>query len=204
MRAAAFFARGLDVTRALGHGWGTAILLTNLGLARLRLGQVAAAAALLEESLALAHASGNDEAVEGALHNLANVRSAQGDDTRAAALFAEALSLQQALGVVTNAPLTLEDVAVWLGKRGYARDAVRLAAAAAALRATSALPLPADEREEQDPLLAAARRRLGDASFAAAWAEGQALSLDHAIAAARDLCAGFQGSPPLLGEARAP
>jgi hypothetical protein len=38
------------------------------------------------------------------------------------------------------------------------------------------------QRAEYERQIAAARSRLGDSAFAAAWAEGQAMSLEEAVA----------------------
>jgi hypothetical protein len=45
-------------------------------------------------------------------------------------------------------------------------------------------PLPPAERAEHHRSAAAVRTVLGEAAFTAAWAEGRAMSLDDAIAAA--------------------
>ena len=55
---------------------------------------------------------------------------------------------------------------------------------AAGLRASAGAPLPPADRDRYAALVAAVRAALGEAAFTAAWAEGQALPLDAAIAAA--------------------
>ena len=70
------------------------------------------------------------------------------------------------------------------GGRGTldARRAALLFGAAATLRATLGAPLPPIDRPVYDRHLAAARTRLGEAGWAAAWAEGRNMSLDQALA----------------------
>jgi hypothetical protein len=65
--------------------------------------------------------------------------------------------------------------------RGQAARAARLFGAAAALRDTiGARPDPGD-RAENEPNVAAARTALGEQAFAAAWANGRAMTLEEAI-----------------------
>ncbi|GAC1433927.1 MAG: hypothetical protein NVSMB65_07960 [Chloroflexota bacterium] len=56
--------------------------------------------------------------------------------------------------------------------------------ATAALRASLRIPLPAADRTAHESLVAAARAALGDEAFARAWAAGQALLPEQAIAEA--------------------
>jgi hypothetical protein len=60
--------------------------------------------------------------------------------------------------------------------------AARLLAAAAALRETADSTRISDEQVEYDAAVAAVRAQLGESAWASAWAEGQAMSLDHAVA----------------------
>src|SRR5262249_52477903 len=63
-----------------------------------------------------------------------------------------------------------------------ALQAARLFGAAAVLREAANAPLAARHRAEYERQVAAARALLDPASFAAAWAEGQAMTLDEAVA----------------------
>jgi hypothetical protein len=58
---------------------------------------------------------------------------------------------------------------------------VRLLGAAAAMRGEIGTPLPIVDRAAIEDAMATARAVLGEASFAAAWTAGQALSLEQAI-----------------------
>jgi hypothetical protein len=60
--------------------------------------------------------------------------------------------------------------------------AARLFGTAEELRAAMGALLPPAERAEHDRAAAAIRTALGAAAFAAAWAEGRAMSLDEAVA----------------------
>src|SRR5262249_58383083 len=63
-----------------------------------------------------------------------------------------------------------------------ARRAARLFGAAAVLREVIGAPLPPSERAKHAGLVGRARAMLEDEEFAAAWAEGQAMDADQAVA----------------------
>jgi hypothetical protein len=67
--------------------------------------------------------------------------------------------------------------------QGHLLDAVRLWAAADALREAAHMHLPPATRasSKYDNDLARARAQLGEALFTAAWAEGRAMSVEQAI-----------------------
>src|SRR5437764_13318892 len=66
--------------------------------------------------------------------------------------------------------------------QGQPERGTRLCAAAAALRTAIGAPLTPDERAIHEDTLASARAALGEEAFVAAWAHGQALPLEQAIA----------------------
>ena len=77
--------------------------------------------------------------------------------------------------------------------RGRDAAAVRLCAAAAALRGTAGERDPSSFRELTEQVITELREALGEERFAAAWAEGRALSLDAAVALALEQTAGPPG-----------
>jgi hypothetical protein len=66
--------------------------------------------------------------------------------------------------------------------QGQPERGAHLLGAVAALRAGLGLPVPPSERAAQEHAVAAAHAALGEDAFAAAWAKGQSMSLEHAIA----------------------
>jgi class 3 adenylate cyclase len=80
--------------------------------------------------------------------------------------------------------LFLEETASIIGATGHAERAARLFGAAAALRDALGAPRPAAGRDDYERDLLATGAQLGPRAFAAAWAEGQAMSAEQAIAAA--------------------
>jgi hypothetical protein len=71
--------------------------------------------------------------------------------------------------------------AIDVAERQPAR-AAHLFGAASALREALGAPLPPPDRPTYDCALESARGQLGKQAFATAWAEGQAMTLEQAIA----------------------
>jgi hypothetical protein len=142
---------------------------------------------LLEESLALFRETGERRLIPEVLANLGLVWHEQGDDGRAAALLAESLALPHTGGPSMCSVLqALEGVAGVAGVQGQPERAARLFGATDVLRAALGLPVRPADRRRYDRAVRAVHAALGDATFAAAWAAGRALSLEHAIAEATD------------------
>jgi DNA-binding NarL/FixJ family response regulator len=70
-----------------------------------------------------------------------------------------------------------------VAQQGETIWAERLLAAAAALRDSLGVPLPPVCRAEYERSLAAARAQLDEQAFAVAWAEGQSMTWEQALAA---------------------
>jgi hypothetical protein len=66
------------------------------------------------------------------------------------------------------------------------RAATRLLETAQALREAIGSPMAPPDRPLVDRAVAAARRSLGEGAFSMAWAEGQAMTLEQAVAYALD------------------
>jgi hypothetical protein len=95
-------------------------------------------------------------------------------------LYEESLTLFRALGDKRGIAYGLEGMARVSTAPGAALEVRERAAAA--LRQTIGALLSLNERADHDRKVAAVRTALGDAAFGAAWAEGQTLTLDQAIA----------------------
>ncbi|HEY7118703.1 MAG TPA: LuxR C-terminal-related transcriptional regulator, partial [Tepidisphaeraceae bacterium] len=117
-----------------------------------------------------------------ALRGLASVAYKQRDLRRALALTHEVLSLAWAQGWPVY--VYLEDIGDVAGRVGMPEVAARLYGVAHEERERYGRPIPPVFREEVERDMTVARRALGDAAFAAAWADGRALPLDKAVAEA--------------------
>jgi hypothetical protein len=110
----------------------------------------------------------------------------QGDLATAGAHLAECLGIAREYGDETLVADMLESLAGLAAAEARPERAARLAGAAAALRATIGAPRgpAAVVRLEQE--LALARQALDAERYAAAWAEGQAMPVEQAVAYALD------------------
>ena len=183
----------LEESRALFHAQslnvGIAWVLNHLGHVAQLEGDWARAAVLHEQSLPLFRRA-DRLGTAWALHSLGVVSVAQGDTARAAGQLAESLALFQELGDTKGIAWCLAGFAGVAGAAEHHGDhvqrAARLWGAAEALREVlDVRPAPAsgshDARRAAD-LYA----KIDPATWAAAWAEGRALTLEQAVAAALD------------------
>ncbi len=186
----------LALARKLGNKSRIAGSLGYLGLVALAEGDPARARGLLEEDLAICREVGEKENASEIVCYLGKVAVLQGDDAAAQRLFQEALA-------PGYRPLTLfgleglADVATRQGKPVWA---ARLLGAAQALHETRGTPLPPVWRADYERAVAAARAQLDEKTFAAAWAEGRAMTLEEVLAA-RELAT---TSPPALAAQPSP
>jgi hypothetical protein len=185
--AEAHVQRALALHREAGDRGGAAGALGQLGELARRRADDAGARRAYEASLAGFRAVGDPQGCAVALGRLAGLAAARGEHAAARAAYAASLRGFLAVGHRRAAALTLGGLAVVAGAEGRWAHALRLAAAAAtavgagsprALVRVWGLPDPA----AVEPVRAHAWAALGDSAAAAAWAEGQALTLEEAVA----------------------
>jgi predicted ATPase/DNA-binding SARP family transcriptional activator len=189
------YARAADLlddalARLSGHPPLAAALCAR-GKVALAQGDAELATALFEESRDLCQTLDNKAGKALALHLLGRVARQQGELARAGALLTESLRLRQ--GGATNdilesleglAGLAVAEEHQHMGHPERVLRAVLLLSAAAATRDVLGLPLPPGNRAAYERDLATMRDRLNAAAWQAAWAEGQAMTLEQAIAEA--------------------
>jgi tetratricopeptide (TPR) repeat protein len=181
-QAQALHEESLALYRALGDKYGTAVLLCNLGLVAHEQGDYAQARALHEESLALYRALGAKRGIAISLGNLGLVAHEQGDYAQARALHEESLALYRALGDKQGIAISLACHTALAVATERIERAVRLAGAMEALLQAQGAVLEALERRLCDTAVNTARAQLDSATFDTLWAEGQAMTLEQAIA----------------------
>ncbi len=172
------------VSRSLGY----------LGVMERSQGNHAAAWARYEEALAVRREIGDTRSVAIALNNLGNLAKEQGDHVAARSLLEEGLTLAWKIGDKWTTARLLESFAslatastgtsLPTGKEGpdFRLRAIRLFAAAESLRTAIGTPLDADELDAHDREITSVRADLDFATFAAAWSEGKAMTLEQAVA----------------------
>ncbi len=183
-RAGAWYAESLALQRSAASTVDQANMLNSLGRLAHRRCDHAQARARYEECLALARELGNRRQIAATLGSLGWAVLEQGDAAGAAPLFAEGVALCRALGLDADPAVCLVGLARVAEGRGRA-TAARLYGAAEAARDARGAALPYELRLKQftyEPALAAARARLQEAGWAAAWSDGRTMSLDRALA----------------------
>jgi tetratricopeptide (TPR) repeat protein len=135
-----------------------------------------------EESLPFVREVGAKEKTAEVLHCLGLAALRQGDERRAATCFVEELTLTKEIGDRTGIAYGLVGMASTAAASGYVERSVRLIGAAEALFKDIGLVMDPVERAEYDRSCVIARSQLDEATFAAAWAVGAALTIDQAVA----------------------
>jgi predicted ATPase len=182
--AQTLFQESMEIRRAIGNRHDTAMSLWGLGLVAQQQGDYPAARSLFEESLEIRKGLGDRRGVALSLWGLGRVAQRQGNDATARAMHVQSLTIARDLGVKRDIAQNIEGLAVAALAQGQPERAVRLFAAAEALRNTIGAPAPPTDRAEYGHGMATARVKLGDEAFDAARAEGQAMTLEEAICAA--------------------
>jgi non-specific serine/threonine protein kinase len=193
--ARAFNEEALAVRRELGDRSGVASSLNNLGAVAYIEKDHARARALYEESLAIRRELGDRSGVAGSLNNLAVIASQHGEFETARSLCVECLAIRREMGDRWGVAMCLEALAdvtcsalepaassealIEVGRR-----AARMLGTAEALRERIGTPLFPNERDEYRRTVDRAREIVDAETFAAAWAEGRAMSMDEAVTCA--------------------
>ena len=183
-RAALLCAESVTLRREAGDRQGLATSLNVSGLVEIQREDHERALALLEEGLTVAREVEDVWTLAVYLDNLGWANLGRGDHERAAQSFGESLQRHSELGEKWLAADCLDGLA----RVAFAQDdsvrAARLWGAAEFLcEAIGATTAPLDQAA-YERCLAAARTRLGEAAFTAAWAESRTMDLEEAVAEA--------------------
>jgi predicted ATPase/DNA-binding CsgD family transcriptional regulator len=182
--AGRLYAEALERRRASGDQLGVAHVLSNLGWLALYEGDLETARRLAQEGLAIRQELGARREAATSRVVLGKIALASGDRARARALLLESLAAHREVGNHWGVALALEGLAL-LAVGRQPELALRLAGAAAGLRAAIGRPLPPVEAPSLQRALDEARRGLSAAAAAGAWAAGYDLDdLDPAALAA--------------------
>ena len=145
------------------------------------------AASLYERTLARYRSLSDGAGVAGELMNLGYVRLHQGRRADARGLFRDAVGRFAVLHDEVSQEFMVAAFAAVAADAGDASRAAKLYGAARKLLAASGVTLDPDDQYELDRYSAKARKQLGDAAYARALAQGEALSLVDALRLAQTI-----------------
>lgn len=191
--------RSLEVAEAVGDRWLIARVFHLLGLAAHIAANYPTARGYHERSLALRRTLGDLEGIALSTHFLGLVAYRAGDFPAARARYRDALLGFRELNSPTLVLVMLCEFTGLAAALQQPERAARLAGTCAMVSESSqVLAIPLTDTVLQEGL-EQAKRALGAAAFAAAWAEGRALSLEEAVEEALAV-----GTPPVLAAAPVP
>jgi tetratricopeptide (TPR) repeat protein len=182
--AEAQFTRGLDLAQTVGYPYCATVAEVNLGRLALVRGDPAEARARFEHTLTYFEAVGNRYGIGYVLTDLGDTLQRTGEPSAARAHYGRALRMLHAVGHAEPSHKALCGLAELAMEAGEPVRALRLVSVARALSAlTGVLPAP--------PVLTSiaqvetvARQALSAEAQAAAWAAGQAMTMEEVIAEA--------------------
>lgn len=183
MRAEAVLSESLAIAQTLPNPRWLGGTLWALGRVLHRRGEFGKAEEIFAASLARAREVENPSGMTTALLGLGEVAWDRGEASRGVLLLRQALSLFKDQGEAWSAIMCLERIAATTVHDDPRRGA-RLLGAASAWRREIGLPRSKVDDERHACAAAALRGALGEADFAAAWADGEALTPGQAVAAA--------------------
>jgi predicted ATPase/class 3 adenylate cyclase len=179
--ATALLGEALLMHQAMGNKAGVAFSLRHLGVMKHYQRDTRQAMELLEQSLALFREIRNAEGTMYALTGLGSAVGQEGNHSRALSLFRESLALSKKHGIKWATLESLYGLAGVSACQGQPERAARLLGAAELLRRTIDYSLPLPDQTDYERSLTSVRAALSDTSFAAAWAEGHAMTLEQTI-----------------------
>jgi predicted ATPase/DNA-binding CsgD family transcriptional regulator len=181
--AQAFCEESLTLFRTLGDQRNVALTLQFQGGLALLGGDYATAQQLVQEGLPTLRALGDRSGIGRAFFMQAELALAQGNAAQAQPLYTEALAHLHEVGDKIWIPEVLQRLATAVASQGHVVWAARLLGAATALfktLGTSPYPIL---RATYDYTVATSRATVGEDQFAAAWQEGQAMTLEAVLTA---------------------
>ena len=189
-RAATLFDESLALYEQVSYAAARSLVTTHLGLVAYGQGRLDRSTELCEAALGLAQDAGDAYTTAYALQQLGLVASERGELGRAAAALAESLALDLANKDPRGVARDLAHVGVLAVACGQPESAARLLGGADATRAAAGLrPFPLPEGAAFARATDAARQRLGEGAFAAAWQTGRTRTPDQRAVDAKELLA---------------
>jgi predicted ATPase len=178
--AVATYERAADLARELGDPWRLGIILGNLGAELVWSGRWRRAHGLLNEALMLFRQAGNREGEQFVQTYQGILAFAEGDDAIAASCWFDALRIGVQLRDRQSLPWALDGLAQLSIKAGDHERGLRLAAAAAGIRAATGI-FEQSNHLDLDSWLARARDALPKETADRAWMDGMHMAYEETL-----------------------
>jgi predicted ATPase/DNA-binding XRE family transcriptional regulator len=156
--------------------------LFQLGMLARQQSELPRARSLLDNALAIQRGFDQPRGIGSTLFNLGLVAADEGDYPRAQSLYRESVGLLRQVHDPWMQAFVLEAFASLAVARGDVDRGAVLSGAAAALRHEIGSSVPPAMQPQVDRAVRLAQEGLGEGAFAEAWAEGQAMTLEQAVA----------------------
>jgi tetratricopeptide (TPR) repeat protein len=176
------YEESMAILGELGDRRGVAVALNNLGEAAQYARDCEAAHSFYAESLAIGYDLDDGWCISNSIQGLADVALQQGDFQLARQLYEQSLEIVIDVKDRSGIPARLEGFAGLAAADNRLERAVRLAGAAAKLRASVGGPRRPPEEELFRLWMQPTQHGLSEAAAEVAWAEGQAMSDDQVVA----------------------
>ena len=180
--AKAYYEESLALVQQVGDRWSSAMCLSSLGLIAYDLKQFEEARQKWEQSLLLLEEMGNERAAVGVLANLATVAHDLGDGEGSRKLLQESLSKNWALGERAWVACIIEELGLLAAEMDHNRRAATLLGAAKGFLEETQYPQTPNDRNRSSQAASETLEALGEEAFTMAWAEGQAMTWEQAVA----------------------
>jgi predicted ATPase/DNA-binding CsgD family transcriptional regulator/transcriptional regulator with XRE-family HTH domain len=182
-RARGYLDEALALARLHDDSWLIQLALLTLGMLHWSVADLGAARRFLEDAIAVSALVPDARLTANALVILADVVLLQGEPDRAGALGRKSLLVRRGLGDAWGVGVTLAILARADVARGRFARAARLLGASEGLRCSIGVEfqVPARCLDDHERAVEATRLALDETVFAAAWTEGQAMTLDEAV-----------------------
>jgi predicted ATPase/DNA-binding SARP family transcriptional activator len=177
-----YFEEARMILEEIGDRRSMARLLINMGESARVQGDYDTALSFYSQGSAIAQELGDQDSLVICLQNSASAIHCQGDHARATRLARESLRILQGQMIKASVVVSLALLGGLAGSEKRPARALRLFAAAETLRDAIGFHFYYADQVAHDRDMAAARAQLDEATCAAAWAEGRAMTLDQAMA----------------------
>jgi predicted ATPase len=175
------YQQGLEVFRQLQDQRGVALSLSHLGDVARRQSEFELARSYYDQSLAILIELGDKRGVAKLFADMGSMAAEKDDYDQASHFYEESVVIFSGLGDVRGIADLFEAYAQMATKQGRFERALRLAAAASAMREEFSAPLSPDDETKLQQTLKSIRTRLGETASRLIWTEGQTMSAEKAI-----------------------